>query len=189
MFLGLSSSFFHQIQKIPSMNLFISVYVLEKQQPKNGARSLEFMLNLKTLVFLWILTRHIKYSSQSSSINWLLQIFFFASLLAHSLRQSQCPSQYPVKKMILLKVLMTASYFFLTALLGRCSWFKMLTEKGSLHIHFWSLSYKSLFWEELKAQWITQATTNGLLLTRVLQAGTIAGFKGRLKVRARMRLK
>lgn len=37
-----------------------------------------------------------------------------------------------------------------------------------------SSPYKSLSWEELKLRWIIQATTNGLLLTRVLQALSLA---------------
>lgn len=47
-----------------------------------------------------------------------------------------------------------------------------------------SLRYTSPFWEELKAHWLTWATTNVLLLTRILQAGTIAGFRGRFEVTA-----
>lgn len=154
-----------------------------------GQNLLNLCWNWKNLVFIWILTRYITYSSQSLSINWLATGFLLCYPSSTITKAVTVLTTESCQKAILLKIPMTASYFFLAALLVRCSWFEILTEQGSLHIHFLSLLYESLFWEELKVHWITQETTNGLLLTWVLQAGTIASFKGGFEVKARMSLK
>lgn len=62
------------------MNLFISVYVPEKQQPKKGARSLEFMLNMKKpCVFMNFNKTLISYSSPNSSVKSLATGFLLCS--------------------------------------------------------------------------------------------------------------
>lgn len=127
------------------------------------------MLHLEKICAYMNFTKTLmRYSFQSSWINWLTTGFLLPYLYSTIPKAVTMPITISCQKAILLNPPMTASSFLLTELSVRCSWFKTLMEQGSLHIHFLSLSYKSLFWE-LKAHWMTQATANGLLLTLVLQ--------------------
>lgn len=137
--------------KMLPLNLFISVYVLKKQQPKNGAKSFEFMLNLdkNTPLFLWILTRQslcilfkvLEY------IDWLT---FFSSILIQSPRQSLCPSQYPVRKRFFWSFLWQPLTFFLLHYWWGVPGSRHWQNKALFLYTFYLYTIKVYFWEKWK---------------------------------------